>query len=247
MAGGKEGGNAGRVPLNPSAFGEKPQRDLLGKAFAIGAIGGHGTVGIGDCHQTCEEWDFEAGKAVRIAAAVPALVMVTNRFQGPLQARHGGNDHRAHNRVMLDDLDLFLRERRRFTQDEVRDTDLTDIVQQRRRRQIILQRLIHPHLRRNLNTIAHDIFRVAARIAVFVVDRRNQRVKHGKTIHGIGQVFAELLGLVCLISPGLGPKQARVRKFQGGETAYFVIGKDRDTDGQAQRNGRRAVRGEIFC
>ena len=73
-----------------------------------------------------------AGEAVRIAVAVPALVLVAHRPGDRAHARDRADDPLADHRVLAHHLPLAVVERSRLVQDLVGHADLADVVQQRR-------------------------------------------------------------------------------------------------------------------
>ena len=75
-----------RVELRPGAALELAQRVRRGKAAPVDAVGRHRVVGVGDEEDPRAERDLLAGEAVRVAGAVPALVVVEHPGRDGLDA-----------------------------------------------------------------------------------------------------------------------------------------------------------------
>ena len=78
-----------------------------------------------------EYGDLVRVQAVRIALAVRTLVVQLDDRQVRREERHGAEDPRAGDRVLLDLLELFVGQRPGLAQHVVADSDLADVVQQR--------------------------------------------------------------------------------------------------------------------
>src|SRR3954447_4126884 len=76
------------------------------------------------------EWDLVAGDAVGVAAAVPALVAVSDDRPHALEPVDRGDDPLAELRMRLHDRPLRRREAPRLREHVARDADLADVVQQ---------------------------------------------------------------------------------------------------------------------
>ena len=115
----------------PVEAGDRLDGELQAVGFLIRPVGGDGVERVGHAHDAGVERDLLAPEAVRIAAAVPGLVVRPDgrdRLAELLDRRHDlGADHR----VRLHLLELFFRELARLAQDLVLDADLADVVQQR--------------------------------------------------------------------------------------------------------------------
>ena len=77
------------------------------------------------------ERDLGCGEAVRIARAVPALVMVADDRPGRCEQVERLEQRVADLRMRLDDRALLLVERSRLEEDPVRDPDLPDVMEDR--------------------------------------------------------------------------------------------------------------------
>ena len=73
-----------------------------------------------------------AGEPLRIALAVPPLVVAEDQRRHRIGERHRGDDLRADLRVNADLLEFFLRQRAGLRQDVLGHRQLADVVQQRR-------------------------------------------------------------------------------------------------------------------
>ena len=75
--------------------------------------------------------DVLALETVRIAAAVPALVLGPHHGANPVEEGHGRHDPLADDGVLAHDGRLLLVERAGLVQDIAGNADLPDVVQQR--------------------------------------------------------------------------------------------------------------------
>src|SRR5262249_58992789 len=71
----------GRIELRPRAAFELGKRFSLRYRRVIRPFGRHRVVGVGDEDDPCAEWDLVARETVRIAGAVPALVVMEDRSE----------------------------------------------------------------------------------------------------------------------------------------------------------------------
>lgn len=124
----QEGGDTGRVPLVSSTGGENVKGFLLPIAFTVWAVHRHRAEGIGDSHNAREQRRLFTGKAVRIAAPIPLLMVMPDAVEGVLEARHGSHNDCAHHRVLLNCLELFRGQMAGLSENAVGDADLADIV-----------------------------------------------------------------------------------------------------------------------
>ena len=97
---------------------------------AVRPVVDHGVVRIRDGDDPRAERDLGAAQAVRVAAAVEALVVVQDDRDRLPQARGLLEDDLADARVLPDRLPLGVRQRRRLVEDLVRDRDLAQVVEQ---------------------------------------------------------------------------------------------------------------------
>ena len=119
-----------------------------------------------------------AGEPVRIAVAVPALVLVADDASHGAHARDRAQDPLADRRVLAHDLPLALVERPGLVQDLVGDADLADVVEQRRGADatdlLAASASASPTLRGQVD----DALRMLARVAVALLERRGERRDH---------------------------------------------------------------------
>ena len=90
----------------------------------------HGVVGVDDAHGTRHERDGFAGETIRVARAVPALVMVAHAGnEGLVEER--ADDIGAEDGVLAHELPLVRVQAARLEEHAVRHADLADVVQVR--------------------------------------------------------------------------------------------------------------------
>src|SRR4051812_25194217 len=102
----------------------------MAQPLAIRAIGRHGVVRVADEDDPSLERNVLARDAVRVAAAVPALVAMTDDRPPLQQAVDRSDDPLAERRVRLDQRTLLGRQAARLREDHARDADLADVVQE---------------------------------------------------------------------------------------------------------------------
>ena len=100
-----------------------------GERRSIRARARAGIVEVDRADDLREDRDFVAAQAVGIAAAVEALVVVPDDLADEPQRTQLAAQPVADHGVLLHQLELFARERRRLEQQGVRDADLADVVQ----------------------------------------------------------------------------------------------------------------------
>ena len=103
--------------------------NVLAGRLAVGAVGGHRLERVGGEDDPRLEGDGVAGEAVRVAAAVEALVVVAHPVR--LERHVGGlDDVEPEQRVALHHLVLVVGEPAGLVEDRVGHADLADVVQQ---------------------------------------------------------------------------------------------------------------------
>ena len=107
-------------------------RDRLGRGErrAVGVARDHHVVGVGDRDHPRQQRDRLAGELVRVALAVPALVVAEDDLRHRRVGLHPRDDAGAVLRVAADDLPVLLGQRRGGEQDRVGERELADVVQQ---------------------------------------------------------------------------------------------------------------------
>ena len=98
-------------------------------ALSVDAAGGHRVPGFCECEQARAGRDRLAGDAVRVARAVPALVVVADPAE-LLVVERPDCDLCARVRVVANLLELALRERARLAEHRLADAELADVVQE---------------------------------------------------------------------------------------------------------------------
>ena len=122
--------------------------------------------------------DLLAGDPVRVARAVPALVLVAHR---PRDRSHPGNraeDPLADHRMLAHDLPLAVVQRPLLVEDLVGDPDLADVVQERRGTHAGDLRGIEGERLGDLGRQVDDGLGVIAGIAVALAQRGGERRDH---------------------------------------------------------------------
>ena len=124
----QEGRRHLRVELLAGATAQLRAALGIGEGRAVGTLVRHGVVGVDDAQRPRQDRGLDSGKAVRVAAAVVAFVMMTNAGHEIVveQRRH---DLGADRRVLAHELPLLGVQRPRLVQHAVRDADLADVVQ----------------------------------------------------------------------------------------------------------------------
>src|SRR5204863_4415303 len=95
----------------------------------VRAVAGHRVEGVRDSEDACAQRDLLSAQPIRIAGAVPALVVMADDARDVLEEGNTGDDPRAVLRMFTHGGPLGLRERPRLAQDVVWDADLADVVQ----------------------------------------------------------------------------------------------------------------------
>ena len=90
-----------RVELaGPGSLAEALQRDFLVERGLVRALGAEGVVDVDDRHEAREERDLLAAQPVRIAAAVPALVVVPDDRTDEAERPHRHDEPVARRRML---------------------------------------------------------------------------------------------------------------------------------------------------
>src|SRR5258705_12232079 len=142
---------------------------------SIGALARDRIEGVGDREHPRAEGDLRSRQRVRVAAAIPPLVMRANYSQAfALEQRHVTEHLFAEHRVHLHEPAFRNRERCRLEQDVVGDADLADVVQ----KEAVLQACVVEQLwidrLRKLDRLALHALRVRAVAGVLRLDSRRE-------------------------------------------------------------------------
>ena len=120
----------------PAGFLQNPERLFHRKRFLINTLAGQGIKHIDHRHDSGTERDLLAGKMIRIATAVPFLVVVQCHFLCHFQVgvtfnigQRFLNDLPAGKGMSLNDFKFIFCQSARFIQHHVRNLDLSDVVQ----------------------------------------------------------------------------------------------------------------------
>ena len=96
--------------------------------LAVGPLERHRVVGVDHAHGARDQGDLLAAQAVRVAVAVPALVVMAHA-QDELLLEQRADDVGAEHRVLAHEVPLLGVQLARLEQDAVGDADLADVVQ----------------------------------------------------------------------------------------------------------------------
>src|SRR5436190_9504870 len=119
-----------RVELAARALGDRPARVRQRGGGPVGPVCGDRVERVGDREDPRRERDLLALQAVRVALAVPALVVVLDDVGRRLEEGDPAEDLRADQRVPAHQPALRVAERLGLVEDPVGDRDLADVVQQ---------------------------------------------------------------------------------------------------------------------
>jgi hypothetical protein len=111
-----------------------------------GRSGGHRVVVVDDRQDARAERNVRTGQPLRIALAVPPLVVAHDERCHGIGERHSGDDLGADLRVDADLLELLRRERPGLRQNVLRDREIADVVQQCRGLDALNLRIGQPQL-----------------------------------------------------------------------------------------------------
>jgi hypothetical protein len=114
------------------------ERDLGAHAAAVRAIAGHRHERVAGGDHPAEQGDLLAGEPVRIAATVPALVMGSDQRGGEGHHREPLEQVRADYRVLVDELPVRGRERRRGQHHAIGERDHPHVAHAHREIQLAL-------------------------------------------------------------------------------------------------------------
>src|SRR4051794_12482100 len=120
-----------RVELGAGVLAELANGLAVIHPPAVGAVGHHRVVGVAGEDDAGPDRDLLALQAVRVAAAVEALVLAADDASHRAEARDRSQDALADDRVGLHDLELVVGQLGGLVEDVVGDGDLADVVQQR--------------------------------------------------------------------------------------------------------------------
>ena len=169
-----------RIELCVTAGFDFRERFRPGQGFTVRSVGRHGGKAIGNRQKPSENRNVFARESVGIAFAVEAFVMVTNAAQHFGQVRHVFHDQRAENRMLLQNAELVVVQASGLAQNRVGNRDFADVVQQAADANCaLLFNGIIEFARHQKRPVRH-VFRMAARVVIFVVDGRDQSIEYSK-------------------------------------------------------------------
>ena len=120
----------GGVELGAGAAAQLVEGDLARERAAVGAVAVERVPGVAGEDDARRERDRVADEPVRVAVAVPALVLVAHGAGDGLQAGDGREDALADHRVLAHEHPLRGVERAGLVEERVGDADLADVVEQ---------------------------------------------------------------------------------------------------------------------
>ena len=123
----------GRVVHRAAAFHQDGDGGFVGHAPAVGPVRRQCVVAVDDRENARTNRDGVAFDAVRIAAAIPVLVVVADDRHHRIREVDRGENLGADRGVELHLLELGRRELARFVQDVLGHRNLAGVVEQRRR------------------------------------------------------------------------------------------------------------------
>jgi hypothetical protein len=196
-----------RVELGARAAAQLGLGRRVAEPLAVRPVGDERVVRVAGQDDARGERDVLAGEPVRVAAAVPALVLVADRRGHVAQAGQRSQDPLADDRVLAHEHPLVGGQRTGLVEDLVGDADLADVVQERDRLDLGHFARIEPESPGHRDRQRVDGVGVLARVAVAGLERRRQRADDGP----VGLRRARALLLEVAQHPdqrGLSPLQA---------------------------------------
>ena len=121
-----------RIERAAGFLAKQADRAVGAERLVVRPLGRHRVVVVDDCQDARADRNRVARDPLRIAVAVPALVMAEDQRRDAEGERHRRDDFRADLRVDADLLELFLGQRAGLRQDVLGHRELADVVQQRR-------------------------------------------------------------------------------------------------------------------
>ena len=146
----------------------------------------HRVVGVDDAQRTGYLGDLLAGQPVRVAGAVPALVVVAHGTHD-LGREERLDDLRAGDGVPAELGRLLVAQAAGLVEHVVGDADASDIVQEGRLRDLLQAALRPAELAAQQQHVGRDASGVADGVVVARVQRRDQRLEVGH-VHGLDRL-----------------------------------------------------------
>ena len=188
---GDEGVDHVRVELGAGVAAQLGERLRVRQRAPVRAVGYERVPGVAGEHDARGERDLLAGDAVRVAAAVPALVLVADRVRHRGEAGQRPQDALADDGVLAHQLPLLGVEPAGLVEDLVGDPDLADVVEQRDRADLVGRAAVQAEAAGDRAGELVDLVGVAAGVAVARLEGGGQRADDGAV--GVGR--AALLAL----------------------------------------------------
>ena len=200
----------------------------------------HRVVGVDDAQGTSYLWDLLAGQPVRVAGAVPALVMVAHGARD-LAREEWLDDLRAGDGVPAELGRLLVAQAAGLVEHIVGDADAPDVVQESRLRDLLQAALRPAELAAQQQHVGRDAGGVADGIVIARVQRGDQRLEVGD-VHGLDRLIeARVLegereqGADALEDLAIGAGEGLPLRGPESERAgEFVVDEDADDEQGAQ-------------
>ena len=167
-----------RIELPAVLLGFQNREHLVdGHAFAIDAVTCHRVPRIRNRHDAREERDLFARQPVRVAIAVPTLVMPGGDLRERTEAQQRPHDCGGVLRVLLHYLVLVLVERGRLVEHRVGNPDLAQIVDECAAAQHVESRVVESETSAQLERVAVHPTRMSRGVAIFAAERVHQALE----------------------------------------------------------------------
>ena len=160
--------------------------------MAVGAVAGQRVEHIGDGEHPGRQGYLLTRESVRIASAIPALVVRAHHLHGAREEIDPVHHLRTDHRMLRHQRAFALGQRPRLVEDRVRDRDLADVVQKKAELQLRHLGQPQPEGACDLHPIRGDSLGVLAGVGVSCLDRIGEGPDGGR----VGA--PELLRLVAL-------------------------------------------------
>ena len=208
----------------------------------VGPVGDERVEGVGDRGDARGGRNGCAGQAVGVAAPVDPFVVVPDDLRDLGVVVHVREDALADHRVLLHLPPLFRRQRSRLLDDTRSDSDLSDVVEEPAEVRELLLLLVETEPGRDVARIDRDGSRVAGRVLVSRVERRDESTGEGQIgsleslVHRT-QVLRELALLLVQDQKPLRRERGHEEEKDGPRRQLLVgIGERRD-DRRVERCG----------
>src|SRR3954471_15903183 len=209
------------IELRAGARQDLVDRLVERPAAAVGAVARDGVDGVGHREDARPQRDAVLLQAGRIAAAVPALVVVQHDVDGTVEERDRVEDPRPGLRVAAHQRPLRVRQRPRLLQDRVGHRELADVVQQEAVRELWVGGLLGRDLAGEQEADGVHALDVRAGVAVLRLDGGRERADSVEVraleLAGATQLATEALADVLGVGLELGLLEPALGDVAGDE------------------------------